>query len=211
LVLLWSEAGGWSHLALASPNMLEGSAAPILVAEGRRPPFWLLQVLLSLSAGLGGEGEKEIYLQAAGFAGRLGSLTGSGGDRELFQAIGWFAVACRRNGRSSTSDAEAFTLLGHGSSKPVHREVICSPRRSGGPCPRIVVGRGLPSYRPLFLGGDALRTPASEGGGVQGLDCTLSFCSGVLDVKRAAFFVVWAFPRARLQRLHLYPVLAFLI
>jgi hypothetical protein len=172
-----------------------------------------LQVLLCLSAGLGGEGEKEIYLQAASFAGRLGSLTDSGGDHELFKAIGWFTVAitCRRNGRSSTSDAEAFTLLGHGSLKSVHREVICSPRRSGGPCPRIVVGRGLPSYRPLFLGGDALRTPASEGGGVQGLACTLSFCSGVLVVKRVAFFVVWAFPRARLQRLHLYPVTAFLI
>jgi hypothetical protein len=49
---------GGQHLAWSSPNKLEASA-PDMVADGRRSPFWFLQVLFSLSAGLGGEGEKE--------------------------------------------------------------------------------------------------------------------------------------------------------
>jgi hypothetical protein len=204
LALRWSEAGmGGQHLASSSSNKLEASALD-LMADGRRSPFWFLPVLFSLSVGLDGEGEKEFYLQAAGFAGRLGSLTRSGRYLELFQADGCFAVAihCRSGGRSSTSGAEAISLPGHGSSKPVHHEVIHSSWRSGGPCSRLVVGRGLPSCRPLFLGGDALRTPARGGGGAQGLDCRVSFSFRVLVVKRSAFFVVWTFPRARLQRLH---------
>jgi hypothetical protein len=121
------------------------------VADGCRSPFWSLQVFFSLLAGLGGEGEKEFYLQVAGFAGRLGSLIRSGGDQKLFQANGCFAVAihCRSGGSNSTSGAEAITLPDHGSSKPVHHEVIRSPRRSGGPCPRVVVGRGAPELQAL--------------------------------------------------------------
>jgi hypothetical protein len=81
-----------------------------------------------------------------------------------------------------------------------------SPRKAGGPWLRLVVGRGLPSCRSLFLGGDALRMPACGGGRAQGLDCLRSFSSRVLIVKRLTFSMIRVSPRARLQRLLLYPV-----
>jgi hypothetical protein len=210
----WSEAGmGGQHLASSSPNKLEASA-PDLVADGRRSPFWFCRYIIQSLGRPRWRGREGVLPAGCWFrwtAGKPNSFRQR--DLELFQADGCFAIAihCRSDGKSSTSGVEAITLPDHGSSKPVHHEVIRSPRRSGGPCPRLVVRRGLPSCRPLFLGGDALRTPTRGGGGAQGLDCRVSFSSGVLVVKRSAFFVVWAFPRARLQRMHLYHVPTFLI
>jgi hypothetical protein len=140
--------------------------------------------------------------------GWLGCLSCSDRDLELNQARGCCAAAifCRFGGRFSTSGVEAISQPGHGSSKPALCEVMRSPRKAGGPWLRLVVGRGLPSCRSLFLSGDALRTSASGGGGAQGLDCLGSFSSRVLVVKRTTFSVIRVSPRARLQRLFLYPV-----
>jgi hypothetical protein len=108
---------------------------------------------------------------------------------ELKHAVGFFiAIYYRHGDSSSTSGVEAFTRSGHGSSKPAHHVVICSPWRAGGPWLRLVVGRRLPSYRPLFLGGDALRTLARGGGGALGLDFLVSVSSRVLYVKKIGLF-----------------------
>jgi hypothetical protein len=121
---------------------------------------------------------------------------------ELIHAVGFFAVAtyCRFGGRNSTSGVEAFARSGHGSSKPAHHEVICSPWRAGGPWLRLVVGRGLPSCRPLFLGGDASRTPARGGCGALGLDCLVSASFRVLYVKSSAFSLDRSLPRTRMLK-----------
>jgi hypothetical protein len=107
-------------------------------------------------------------------------------EDELTHADGFSAIAiyCRLGGRISTSTMEAWSRSGHGSSRPIHHEVMRSPWRVGGPRLRLVAGRGLPSCRSLFLGGDALRTPARGGGGALGLDCFVSFSSRVLFVKK---------------------------
>jgi hypothetical protein len=111
---------------------------------------------------------------------------------ELKHAVDFFVVAiyCRHGGSTSTSVVEAFTRSGHGGSKPAHHEVICSPWRPSGPWLRLVVGRGLPSCRPLFFGGDASRTPARGGGGALGLDCLVSISSRVLYVKKIGLFFI---------------------
>jgi hypothetical protein len=44
------------------------------------------------------------------------------------------AIFSRQGGMSSTSSMEALLRHCHGCSNPICREVICSPRRSGGPC-----------------------------------------------------------------------------
>jgi hypothetical protein len=121
---------------------------------------------------------------------------------ELKHTVGFFVVViyCRHGGSVSTSGVEAFTRSGHGSSKPAHHEVICSPWRAGGPWLRLVVGRGLPSCRSLFLGGDASRTPARGGGGALGLNCLVSVSSKVLFVKRSAFSSDRSPPWTRMQK-----------
>jgi hypothetical protein len=90
---------------------------------------------------------------------------------------------CRsQGGMNSTSTVEAFHLR-CGCSKLSGHEVICSPWLESGPQRQINAGRRLPSNWPLFLGGDAWRTPAMCGGGTEGLDCFISFSSRVLCVK----------------------------
>jgi hypothetical protein len=92
------------------------------------------------------------------------------------------AILCRQGGDFSTSTVEALHLR-CGCSKLSGHEVICSPWLESGPQRQISAGRRLPSNWPLFLGGDALRTPAKCGGGTEGLDCFISFSSRVLCVK----------------------------
>jgi hypothetical protein len=57
LALRWSEPGmGGQLIATSPPNKLDASP-PDLEGEGRRSPIRFLQVVVSLSVGLGGEGE----------------------------------------------------------------------------------------------------------------------------------------------------------
>jgi hypothetical protein len=144
--------------------------------------------------------------------GELSVLSGDREDRgrstptELIRADSIIAVAiyCRNGGGNSTSDEEALSRSSHGSSKPTHHEVMRSTWRLGGPWLRLIIGRGLPSCWPLLLGSDASRTPGRGGGGVQGLDCKLSFSSLVLFVKGLTLSLEKKSPRLELQRLHLY-------
>jgi hypothetical protein len=120
---------------------------------------------------------------------------------ELIHVAGCCAAAiCRRSGSASTSMSEALIRHRHGCSSPCRREVMRSPRRSGGPWWLLVVGRGLPSSRPLLLGGFAWRTPAKGDRDAQGLDCKLSYSSRVVFVKSKAFSIDRRFPRARLEK-----------
>jgi hypothetical protein len=91
-------------------------------------------------------------------------------------------ILCWQGGDFSTSTVEAFHLR-CGCSKLSGHEVIRSPWLGSGPRRQINAGRRLPSNWPLFLGGDACRTPAKCGGGTEGLDCFRSFSSRVLCVK----------------------------
>jgi hypothetical protein len=68
-------------------------------------------------------------------------------------------------------------------SKPLSCKVIRSPRDGGGPRQRVLVGRGLPSSWPLFLGEVALRTPAASGRDTLVLDCLHLVLSRVFSVK----------------------------
>jgi hypothetical protein len=138
--------------------------------------------------------------------GELSVLSGNREDRgrstptELIHADGIIAVAiyCRNGDENSTSHEEALSRSSHGSSKPIHHEVMRSPWRLGRPWLRLIIGRGLPSCWPLLLGGDASRTPTRGGGGVQGLDCKLSFSSKVLFVKRLTLSLDKKSPRLEL-------------
>jgi hypothetical protein len=91
-------------------------------------------------------------------------------------------ILCRQGGDISTSTEEAFHLR-CGCSKLSGHEVICSPWLGSGPRRQINAGRRLPSNWPLFLGGDAWRTPTKCGGGTEGLDCFRSSSSRALCVK----------------------------
>jgi hypothetical protein len=64
--------------------------------------------------------------------------------------------------------------------------VIRSPQQQGGPWLWIVARRGLLSSWPWLLGGDAWRTPASGGGGAQGLLYKNIFGSRMLCVIETA-------------------------
>jgi hypothetical protein len=64
-------------------------------------------------------------------------------------------------------------------------------------------GRGLPSCWPLFLGGDTWRTPASGGGGAQGLHCKNILGSRVLFVIGSVLSLDRRSPRAGTKRLFL--------
>jgi hypothetical protein len=110
------------------------------------------------------------------------------------------AILCQQGSMSSTFMMEALIRHRHGCSNPLRREVIRSPRRSGGPWWLLVVGRGLPSKRSLLLGGSAWRTPAKGDGGVLGLDCKFTFCSRMLSVKSAALSLDRNFPRTRIEK-----------
>jgi hypothetical protein len=96
----------------------------------------------------------------------------------------------------STSRVEALIRFRCGCSKSLSHEVMCSPWLRGGPWQRIVVGRGLPSSKHLFLDGDAWRTPVMSGGGAQGLCCKNLFSLRVLCVKRKDLSLHMRFPRA---------------
>jgi hypothetical protein len=80
---------------------------------------------------------------------------------ELIHVDGIISIViyCRNGDGNSTSGEEALSHSGHGSSKPIHHKVMHSPWRLGGPWLRLIVKRGLSSYRPLILGGDTSRTP----------------------------------------------------
>jgi hypothetical protein len=123
-------------------------------------------------------------------------------DSELIHADGSSAAAilCRQGGASSTSTKEALLRHRHGCSNPICREVIRSPRRSGGPWWLLVAGKRLPSSRSRILGGCAWRTPAKGGRGVLGLDCNKSLCSRVVFVKNVALSLDRRSPRANLEK-----------
>jgi hypothetical protein len=130
---------------------------------------------------------------------------GEGGGKsilELIHAAGCCAgaIICRQSGASSTSMMEALIRHRHGCSNPLRREVIRSPRRSGGLWWLLVAGRGLPSKWSLLLGASAWRTPAKGDGGVLGLDCLLIFCSRVFYVKSVALSVDRILPWTRLEK-----------
>jgi hypothetical protein len=92
------------------------------------------------------------------------------------------AILCRHGGSMSTSSEEAL-LPRRGCSKLPSLEVMCSPWLGGGPRRRSNAGRGLPSSWPLFLGGDAWRTPAIGGGDTQGRNRFSFPCCRVFFVK----------------------------
>jgi hypothetical protein len=108
-------------------------------------------------------------------------------------------ILCRQDGEISTSGAEGLHRFRRGCSKPLCYEVIRSPWLRGGPRLWIIARRGLLSSRSLFLGGDALRTPARSGGGAQGLHCMYFFCFRVLCVKKKGL-IFKLFLRTRLAR-----------
>jgi hypothetical protein len=88
----------------------------------------------------------------------------------------------QNGGPSSTSVAEALLWIRCWSSSLLRHQVV-RPRWLGGDqWLRFFVGRERSSCMPLFLGGDALRTPARGGGDTQGPDCVLSFRSRVFSV-----------------------------
>jgi hypothetical protein len=129
------------------------------------------------------------------------STCGDGGVGDIIELIydgGKTASAtlCRQGGDIQTSTVEAFHLRCGCSKLPGH-EVMRSPWLGSGPRRQINVGRGLPSSWPLFLGGNAWRTPAKCGGGTDGLDCFRSSSSRVLCVKSRVLSSNSRFPRAR--------------
>jgi hypothetical protein len=140
--------------------------------------LWSLSSFLPLYVGHGGYGRGGKLLVSC-------SKGGDGGISELIHDGGLLAstILCRHGGEISTSTTEALHRSSRGCSKPLSHEVTCSSWLGGGPRLRIHAGRGLPSRRPLLLGGDALRTPAIGGGDAQGRDCILSFSSRVFCVK----------------------------
>jgi hypothetical protein len=105
---------------------------------------------------------------------------------ELINVDGFDATAnlCRHGGRNSTYRRKALLRSGHGCSRPIRHEVMCSPWRFGGPWLRFITGRGPLSSWLLLLGCDASRTPASGGGGARDSFCKLLSSSKVLFVKK---------------------------
>lgn len=81
---------------------------------------------------------------------------------ELNHAGGGLATAifCRHGGEFSTSDEEALLRIRLWSSTSLRRQVVRPRRLGGGQRSRFLAGNGCSSNLPLFLGGDALRTPA---------------------------------------------------
>jgi hypothetical protein len=106
---------------------------------------------------------------------------------ELIHAEGITAsmILCRQGGVISTSASEALHSSRGGSTTPCH-QVVCPRWLGDGLRLRNFVGREPLSTLFLFLGGNAWRTPASGGGGTQGLDCLESLCSKVFSVKSKA-------------------------
>jgi hypothetical protein len=101
---------------------------------------------------------------------------------------------------------EALLRHRHGCSNPICREVIRSPRRSGGPWWLLVAGKRLPSSRSRILGGSAWRTPAKGDRGILGLDCKKTLCSRVVSVKNVALSIDRRFPRTSLEKAAFYLV-----
>jgi hypothetical protein len=123
---------------------------------------------------------------------------------ELNHAEGIHAAAIqgRQGGDSSTSRPEALHRLRRGCSKP-----LCHKWCRGGPWLRVFAGKGLPSNKSSFLGGE-WRTLASGGGGAQGPHCKIYFCSRVLFVKRKPLSLDRRSPRATIVRIFLHSVSA---
>jgi hypothetical protein len=121
---------------------------------------------------------------------------------ESNHVAGYFAAAIysRQSGSSSTSTMEALLRHRHGCSNPICREVIRSPRQSGGPWWLLVAGKRLPSSWSRIHGGSASRTPAKGDGGILGLDCKITLCSGVVFVKNVALSLDRRLPRASLEK-----------
>jgi hypothetical protein len=88
----------------------------------------------------------------------------------------------RKGGPSSTSSSEASSRIGCRSSTLRRHQVVCPRWYRGGLQLWFIVGAEFPSALLSDLGGDALRSPTIRGGGTQGPDCVLSFCSRVLFV-----------------------------
>jgi hypothetical protein len=93
------------------------------------------------------------------------------------------AIFRRHGGISPTSRSEAL-LPSYWSSAPCSHQVVCPRWFRGVQRRRSYAGKGCSGACALFLGGDALRTPTSGGGGTQGLDCVPILSSRV-------FFVIW--------------------
>jgi hypothetical protein len=83
---------GGRLIASSPPNKLDASP-PDLEGECHCSPIRFLQVVVSLSAGLGGEGEMEDCLQGASVGGCPGCMSCSDRDLELKQARGCCAAA----------------------------------------------------------------------------------------------------------------------
>ncbi|XP_047085458.1 uncharacterized protein LOC124696841 [Lolium rigidum] len=111
------------------------------------------------------------------------------------------AILGRKGGLlSTTSRWEAHLRPGCWSSALRLPQVVRPRWIRGGQRRRICAGKGRSSILVLFLGGDAWRTPASGGGGIQGLDCFSSFCSQVFYVKRQALSSNIRFFRASVEK-----------
>jgi hypothetical protein len=88
-------------------------------------------------------------------------------------------IFCRQGGMSSTSMIEALRIRRWSSMLP--RRQVVRPRRLGGrQWLRFYAGRRPSSALPLFLGGNALRMPASGGRDTRGLDCFVFLVLGCL-------------------------------
>jgi hypothetical protein len=98
---------------------------------------------------------------------------------KLQQVAGNHAAAIhgREGGAPSTSDVEAFRRVYCWSSARLRRQVVRPWRLGGAQQRRFFAGRELASILPLFLDGDASRTPTICGGDARGPNC---FPSSVL-------------------------------
>jgi hypothetical protein len=96
------------------------------------------------------------------------------------------AIFGRHGGLCSTSDVDAFHRFCCWSSVLLRRQVVRPRWLGGAQWRRFFAGRGHSSNLPLFLGGDALRTPATCDGGTRGLNCFFIFSYRVFYVNKQA-------------------------
>jgi hypothetical protein len=160
--------------------------------------LWSCQFLLQLLSPLAGCGgvERGLKLMTC-CSNRVG-----GGALVLIYVGGELAsmTLCQHGGGFPTSREGALVRSSCGCSKLLGREVIHSPWFGGGPQLHIIAGRGLPSSRSLFLGGNAWRTPASGEEDAQRLICKIFFGSRVFCIKRMALSLDRRSPRDRIEK-----------
>jgi hypothetical protein len=92
------------------------------------------------------------------------------------------AILCRQGGDISTSIEEARHPRCGSSAAPLHQ--VVRPRWIGDDLRRRIFAEREPASTLLsFLGGNAWRTPTSNGGDTQGLDCFNFICLRVFFYK----------------------------